>query len=678
MIYLTINADRGTPIANDTSTTDSTTTDVVSNTDTTTDVDEGTSPSDEPPPSDLFEPTDTPYWYLDFDSDNNLICNVGVGNTEISINGTVTTIPTFDSRDECCEAQPSACPVATPAPTPFATTVANTPAPTSVATEIATTVVEGGTRRKGRRVATVVDPNNAEPASMENDSRRTATTLSRRKLQAPQKTGRFIILNAANGNVVYSFDSRDDFTIRKHEFSPVGIAHNPAYGNYDGGAGNTKDVIMWGSGVGIGQEADANVGETLLFQLPKGFNADLLSSSSMDVTSQFKTQVMESVPWTTQIPPTFSKDGLAVYFLISGSRLTGWNSGQKFDIAPNVGPVALSSDSEVSAIQRPLVLVDDDKTVLVGVENTMHAVDVSRAPASMWWSRTFGSGAAFTEPQITPDGSFAYFGKNGTIHALNLTNGGLLFGEGGYFDPFSTPSKVTMADFTIDNSGQTLYYSRGGSDTVTALQIGEVQPTDPPTPTPSMSPSVTASIAPSTSVAPSVSTKPSYSANYIFPSMKPSQSPSHVPSVSPSKSPTLSPQVEPTEPAFVYPGTPTTMPTFDGAANLTAAANPPSLASAKDNGNTSTSPLSMPAIIGIAVGGGVGLLLLLGSLCYVCRKKPCKGGGEDDGVDTDWQASNAPQQFQGGGSGEGQTPFQYGDEESDGGGKQKYGEPLKW
>jgi hypothetical protein len=88
--------------------------------------------------------------------------------------------------------------------------------------------------------------------------------------------------------------------------------------------------------------------------------------------------------------------------------------------------------------------------------------------------------------------------------------------------------------------------------------------------------------------------------------------------------------------------------------------------------------LSMPAIIGIAVGGGVGLLLLLGSLCYVCRKKPCKGGGEDDGLDTDWQASNAPQQFQGGGSGDDQTPFQYGDEESDGGGQQKYGEPLKW
>lgn len=79
------------------------------------------------------------------------------------------------------------------------------------------------------------------------------------------------------------------------------------------------------------------------------------------------------------------------------------------------------------------------------------------------------------------------------------------------------------------------------------------------------------------------------------------------------------------------------------------------------------------------MGGGVGLILLLASLCYLCRKKPCKGNGEDDGVDTDWQSSNnanQEMQFRGGsgGSGEGQTPFQYGDEESDG----QYGQPLKW
>lgn len=94
--------------------------------------------------------------------------------------------------------------------------------------------------------------------------------------------------------------------------------------------------------------------------------------------------------------------------------------------------------------------------------------------------------------------------------------------------------------------------------------------------------------------------------------------------------------------------------------------------------SSSTSPLTLstPAIIGIAVGGGVGLILLLGVLYYVCRKKPCSGGGEDDGVDMEWQASNANRQFQGSASGgEGQTPFQYGDEEQ----RQRYGdEPLKW
>lgn len=671
-IYLTINADTNTPISvNTNDTTESTATDGGEG--------EGVSPSDEPPSSSSNtndEPAPTPFWFVSLDSSNSdIFCEYGTDFPELSINGTSVNATLFETKDECCKATPAACLEPPPVIGSNSTTNETTAAAATTSTgEPAEASSSGG--------AATAD---ATPAG--------DTNTARRQLQA-QKSGRFIILDVYTGNVVYSFDSRSDFTIRKHEFGPLGIARRPVYGNYAGGEGNTNDVVMWGSGSG---QDDDNVGETLLFQLPKGVDTTNVESTVPPLLNQFETRVMESVSWTTKTPPAFSKDGLAVYFLISGDRLTGWNNGQKFDIAPNVGPVDLTVANSVSGmIQRPIVLIDDDKTVLVGVQDAMYGVDVSRAPASIWWKLdNFGSGAAFTTPQITPDGTMAYFGKTGALHALNLTAGGALLWEdtNGYVDPFSAVSQITIADFSLDASGQTLYYCRGGSDTITALKIGELVPTEDPTSSPSVAPSVTASMAPSTSMAPTLSMIPTNDPDYISPSMSPSETlsdaPSFMPSVKPTVSPTksLSPSFKPVlEPAFAYPGSPTpdAPPTAPPNTNTAAGAgNPTSLASTKNDENTSTIPLSMAAIIGIAVGGGVGLILLLGSLCYVCRKKPCKGGG-DDGVDTDWQSSNdANQQMQfsggggeGGGNGEGETPFQYGDEESDG--NQQHGEPLKW
>jgi len=657
-IYLTINADTNTPISVNTNDANESTT---TNNDGGGDTEgEGVSPADEPPSSsvntDDNEPLPTPYWFLNLDSNSsNVFCDYGTDFPQVSINGTSVNATLFETRDECCAAQPVACLV-----------IGSNSTATNETTAATTTTNV---------------PDTAPAADTEQQQ-------TRRHLQAPEKSGRFIILHADTGNIIYSFDSRSDFTIRKHDFGPLGIARRPAYGNYAGGEGNTNDVVMWGSG--SGPEGDDSVGETLLFQLPKGFDTTSLASSAT-LSNQFETRVMESVSWTTATPPAFSEDGLAVYFLISGDRLTGWNKGQQFDVAPNVGPVDLSvADSVQGRIQRPIVVADDDKTVLVGVHDTMYGVDVSRSPASVWWELdTFGSGASFTTPQITPDGTMAYFGKTGALHAVNLTAGGTLLWEdtNGYVDPFSKVSQITMADLSLHPSGQTLYYCRGGSDTITALKIGELVPTEAPTPKPSMKPSVTASSAPSTSIAPSLSKIPTSDPDFISPSMSPSDTLSDAPSSSPSptisptksSSPTTKPVVEP---AFVYPGSPSqASPTAspNTAAPGGGGSNPTSLASAKNTGNTSTSPLSTPAIIGIAVGGGVGLILFLASLCYLCRKKPCKGNGEDDGVDTDWQSSNnanQEMQFRGGsgGSGEGQTPFQYGDEESDG----QYGQPLKW
>ena len=51
--------------------------------------------------------------------------------------------------------------------------------------------------------------------------------------------------------------------------------------------------------------------------------------------------------------------------------------------------------------------------------------------------------------------------------------------------------------------------------------------------------------------------------------------------------------------------------------------------SVESPGDGSSSSLGMPAIIGIAVGGGLGLILLVGAICYVAKKR-----NSEDGVDT--------------------------------------------
>jgi len=700
-IYLTINTDTNTPISVNTNdfTNDSTATSDGSE-------GEGVSPSDEPPASTSSnttgDPIPTPYWFFNVgeDDDNNsssiIICDYGTEFPEqVSVNGTTSVnVTLFETRDECCAAQPSACSEEPPVVVVGSDNDGNTTANNETMVTTTTTVGVGEPTEASSSSGAETEVPDGAPEGEATGSEQSGN----RQLQTPKKSGRFIILNADTGNVVYSFDSRSDFTIRKHDFGPLGIARRPAYGNYAGGEGNTNDVVMWGSGSG---NDDDGVGETLLFQLPKGFDTTSLASSA-SLANQFETRVMESVPWTTEIAPTFSKDGLSVYFLISGYRLTGWNKGQAFDIAPNVGPVDVVSTANpaTGGIQRPMVLTNDDKTLLVGAQDTMYGVDVSNTPASILWQQdTFGPGAAFTTPQITPDGSMAYFGKTGALHAVNLnTEGTLLWADtNGYVDPFTSASQVTMADFSLDASGQILYYCHGGSDTITALRIGEVVPTEAPTFKPSAAPSVTASMSPSTSMVPTLSMIPTHGSDYIFPSVSPSVIVSDAPSTLPSVKPTVSPTESSYPTTMIMEGggdedvftfdvsTPTpTASTAENNTATTATNGEGSTVAIKEDENSSSFPLSMTAIIGIAVAGGVGLILLLASLCYVCRKKPCCKGGssEDDGVDTDWQSTNEETNRQmqfsssggGGGGGDNQTPFQYGDEESDvyGGG------PLKW
>eukprot|EP00571_Detonula_confervacea_P003708 CAMPEP_0172319398 /NCGR_PEP_ID=MMETSP1058-20130122/37541_1 /TAXON_ID=83371 /ORGANISM="Detonula confervacea, Strain CCMP 353" /LENGTH=883 /DNA_ID=CAMNT_0013034425 /DNA_START=65 /DNA_END=2713 /DNA_ORIENTATION=- len=513
---------------------------------------------------------------------------------------------------------------------------------------------------------------------------------SHRNLQATDRSGKLVILShPLNGELIYEFDSRDEFSIQKHSFAPAGIARQPEFGNYNGGSDNTNDVIMWGSQPDNGEPRQQ--GETMLFQLPKGFN---VSEVPVDI-SQFRLRVLESVSWTTTVRPTFSASGLDVYFAMSGNSFTGWNKGQRFDVVANLGPIPLplppDSDGVDSGASRPIVLADDDSLLLLGStdHDTMFAAD-SESGGSEWMLADMGTNSLFTTPLISSDGDIAYFGKKNSVHAVNLTDGSQLW-EDGFQHPSNTASEpARLAEFSLSSTGEFLYYARSGS-WISAVRVANVIPTlSPlsPTSAPSSMPSSASSsspsesVMPSTSLTPTISTSPSVDPDYVPPSSSPTLTilPSSSPSVSHSDSPSALSSNVPSLPPSITPLTtlaPLTSspvvtevvteakPSSSPIVTPPNASPPSSAAELLDSSSDENSSLSTTAIIGIAVGGGVGLILLLGIICYAWKKKK----GEDDGVDINWQTDNANENV----VGDEETKFQAG-----GGGDEEGEGQLRW
>mmetsp|Transcript_18486 Transcript_18486/g.44502 ORF Transcript_18486/g.44502 Transcript_18486/m.44502 type:complete len:864 (-) Transcript_18486:711-3302(-) len=542
-----------------------------------------------------------------------------------------------------------------------------------------------------------------------------AACIPNRRLQASQgQSGKFIILShPLDGTLIYEYDSRDELSIQKHDFAPVGIARRPQYGNYNGGADNTHDVLMWGSGPG----EDPRSGETMLFQLPSDF-----SFLTPDDTSGFRPRVMESVSWTTRTRPTFSESGLDVYFAMSGNGFTGWNKGQPFDIVANFGPIRLppGTDGRDSGAFRPIVLANDDEMLLIGSTDHSSLFATEYEAGGILWNLGNLGSSRLTTPRLSRDGDIAYFGKANILHAINLTDESLPWGENGFVHPSNAPSDApTVADFSLSSEGDYLYYCAELIPTSAPTLTPSFVPSVLPTSTPSNLPSRTSSSSPSVSVVPSMSVGPTHSSEptfdpaFILPSasptltllpsasptstLRPSVSPSFSPSDNPSFTPTIT--LPPSDPplATIVKDSPTLAPTtspvatkeewrsqapssipsdppptgntlFDPWDNPPSAtppsnANPPSAAAELPDDTKegeSSSSLNTTAIIGIAVGGGVGLILIAGVICYALKKK--SNGG--DGVDREWEASNQTRNnMNAAGGQEGGTTFQYSDEE---------------
>ena len=359
----------------------------------------------------------------------------------------------------------------------------------------------------------------------------------------------------------------------------------------------------------------------------------------------------------------------------------------------NLGPIQLPPEdaaSDLFTTTRPVLAPagrdlgrpadgrdDRDDALLLVTSNDrdeLFAVD-ARSGALAWTLDGLGA-EVFTTPRTSPDGAVAYFGKGRAVHAVDLADGSRPWGAVGRATPAGPTARGMDADLSVSSTGEVLYYNSAGA-VVSALRVAEVVLTASPAVAPSGAPSAVESAEPSASLVPSLppslrpsrsaspSADPDNSAPSVLPttSARPSSPPSAFLSGSPSSAASNLPSSlggngasslsTPTASPLAQLARPTTSPLAAGStANVPTAnpisssafppnANPPSASAERTPDETNDDViwgLSMPAVIGIATGAGVLLILLLGSLVWFIRKRR---NSEDDGVDTDWQQSSS-------------------------------------
>ncbi|EJK67763.1 hypothetical protein THAOC_11165, partial [Thalassiosira oceanica] len=304
---------------------------------------------------------------------------------------------------------------------------------------------------------------NAPGRRLAGSSKMKQRRLRNLQLASETGTGKLVVLShSRSGAPIYEFDSRSLPNVQRHAFAAAGIARSPRYGNYAGGEGNRQDVVMWASRGG----ADAR-GETFLFQLPKDFDP----ADGGDVnTDGLEVRVMESVGWTTGTSPTFSSDGLGVYFARSGNRYVGWNEDREFDVISNFGGALPPVDEGGSAL-RPIVLTDgNDKMIIATADHDkIFALDATGPTATgiYWLVQGLGVQSIPTTPIVSPDGEVVYLGKGSAVHGINATDGARLWGQDGFVQDPRVP--VPPGRWDVNHGAQ-----GGGGDTHTGTDRGSL------------------------------------------------------------------------------------------------------------------------------------------------------------------------------------------------------------
>ena len=336
--------------------------------------------------------------------------------------------------------------------------------------------------------------------------------------------GHFTVLNATLGDVF--------FTQRNQEapFAPVGIHHQPAEGYYDGGEGNTNDILVWSVQP---RPSDTVVGDgmTFAFQFPLEFVGNSNDGLTYTILSF---QGLEVRDFQTIQKPVFANEGRSLYWGTSRSQFRCWageegNNRLRFSRARTSAAGFTRGSPAGQAVYAPLALSNDETNLsLFGGSAAREFVRLngSNCADNIMIATT---SVVHAQAHVSPDDAFVYYVEfAGILHQASTSD----LMDSWIFNIGAVEGGSALA---MKEDG-TVIYVADVAGTIYAIQVAE-----PPSMAPSSSPSFTPSEVPSESPtgAPSASV-PSSSPSTSLPTVLPTSSPSLEPTSAPTKEPTVS------------------------------------------------------------------------------------------------------------------------------------------
>ena len=289
--------------------------------------------------------------------------------------------------------------------------------------------------------------------------------------------GSFTVLSAdLNGTVYYN-----NYT-QPRPFAPPGIFRHPAEGYYQGGAGNTNDLVIFGSTAFYG-ESSVGTGSLYAFQSAL---AGALSSVTL---------INNSSSWYTFSPPKITNYGYNMYMTVSRNQFRAWVGGagdktnqfNRFSTTtvafPRGTPAWVAPAASValsSSPTEPMVFGGDAGNLMIGYTFDMK---------EMWKVAT--NSTIYAEAKVSPlDDRVYWVEENGMVHASNVTTGK-------DFWSMKLSNAPVRSSFAQTSDGSTLFFTDIAGD-VFAFNVA-VPPSSAPSIATSNKPSGVPSMVPSKS-----------------------------------------------------------------------------------------------------------------------------------------------------------------------------------
>jgi hypothetical protein len=138
-------------------------------------------------------------------------------------------------------------------------------------------------------------------------------------------------LDATDSKPVFPLYSEFNVT---NPFSPPGIFHNPEEGYYDGGQGNTNDVVVW-SHAPNPLENRVGLGSAFVFQFPIGYGAPnqqavARQSDQVNATKDLSRRLFWLIlgddikDWQAESAPVITNQGRSLYWSVTRSQFRAW------------------------------------------------------------------------------------------------------------------------------------------------------------------------------------------------------------------------------------------------------------------------------------------------------------------------------------------------------------------